>query len=69
MTIEQKGIYIMYFWKYASIEQISDMTTLSIDIMVDYILTLWKEYYTKNKLNMEDKLLNSKVMNLNTLLR
>jgi len=70
MTIEQKAIYIMYFWKYATKEQIGDMTMLSVDIMADYILEIWKEFYIKNKknkLNINNKLLNSKVVSLNKL--
>ena len=67
MTIEQKAIYIMYFWKYGTKEQIGDMTMLSVDIMADYILEIWKEFYMKNKLNIDNKLLNSKVVSLNKL--
>ena len=70
MTIEQKAIYIMYFWKYGTAEQIGDMTMLSVDIMADYILEVWKEFYVenrKNKLNIDNKLLNSKVVSLNKL--
>lgn len=70
MTIEQKGIYIMYFWKYATAEQIGDATMLSVDVIAEYILEIWKEYYMKNKknkLNMNHKLLNSKVVNFNKL--
>jgi len=70
MTMEQKVIYVMYFWKYAKVEQIGDMTELSIDIMVDYILEVWKEYFIKNKknkLNIKNKLLNFKVVNLDKL--
>lgn len=70
MTIEQKWIYIMYFWKHATAEQIGDMTMLSIDVMIDYILSVGKEYCMnnkKNKLNMNNKLLNSKAINLNKL--
>ncbi len=70
MTMEQKWIYIMYFWKYATAEQIWDMTILPVDIMMDYILEIWKDHYKENakiKLNMSNKLLNSSLISFNKL--
>lgn len=70
MTIEHKRMYVMCFWKYARSEQINDMTVLPIDVMGEYMIELGKEYYIQNKkkkLNIDYKLLNSKVVNLNKL--
>ena len=48
--MNKNGIYVAYFWSYASKEQIEDMVSLSIDVIVDYILYIWKEIYeTKEK--------------------
>ena len=49
MNTKTKWIYVAYFWKYARQEQIEDMMMLSIDMIVDYILIIWKEYYQENK--------------------
>jgi len=42
-------IYVAYFWNYASKEQIEDMLWLSMDVIVDYILYIWKELYEEKK--------------------
>ena len=49
MNTKTKWIYVAYFWKYATQEQIEDMMMLSIDMIVDYILIIGKEYYQENK--------------------
>ena len=49
MNTKNKWIYVAYFWKYASNEQVEDMMILSIDMIAEYILTIGKEYYILNK--------------------
>ena len=41
------GIYVSYFWRYATDEQIQDMLVLSIDMIVEYILEIGKDYYNQ----------------------
>ena len=43
--MNKNSIYVTYFWNYASKEQIEDMLSLSIDVIVDYVLYIWKEFY------------------------
>jgi len=47
-NIEKRWIYISYFWRCASKEQIEDMLVLPVDLISEYILTLGKELYEKN---------------------
>ena len=50
-----KAIYVMYFWHYATKEQIEDMTVLSADMIVEYILEIWKEYYNQYGIAKDNK--------------
>ena len=47
--MNKNGIYVAYFWRYANNEQIEDMLSLSIDVIVDYILYIWKEFYNEKE--------------------
>jgi hypothetical protein len=50
-----KAIYVMYFWQYATAEQIEDMSVLSIDMIVEYILEIGKEYYLQYGIAKDNK--------------
>jgi len=43
--ITENMLYVQYFWKYATKEQIEDMMFLSIFMISEYILELGKQYY------------------------
>ena len=45
MTIKQRWIYIAFFWKYVTAEQLEDMLELSMESISDYILAMWEEFY------------------------
>ncbi len=45
MNTKQRWLYIAFFWKYVSAEQLEDMLELSIESIADYILTMWEEFY------------------------
>ena len=47
MNTKQRWLYIAFFWKYVSAEQLEDMLELSIESMADYILTMWEEFYNQ----------------------
>jgi len=54
--MKQKTIYIYYFWKYISKEQIEDILELSIESIAEYILILWKEFYDIYKVANQSKI-------------
>lgn len=54
--MEQKTIYIYYFWKYVSKEQIEDILELSIESISEYVLILWKEFYNTYKVANQSKI-------------
>jgi hypothetical protein len=45
MNTKLKWIYIYFFWKYVSAEQLEDMLELSVKSIADYILIMWEEFY------------------------
>ncbi len=47
--ISKNIIYVQYFWKYAKKEEIEDMLFLSIPMIGEYIIELWKHYYDTYK--------------------
>ena len=55
MNTKQRWLYIAFFWKYVTTEQLEDMLQLSMESVSDYILAMWEEFYNQ----MENKEYNS----------
>ena len=65
MSIEKKSLYISYFWKNLSMEQLEDMMELSIESIPDYILIMGKEFYLSDNIVNSGKI-NKILLNLHT---
>jgi len=45
--MNQKLIYVMYFWKYSTKELLEDILELSIDEISEYMVEMGKYFYEK----------------------
>lgn len=66
MNTNIRWMYIWYFRKFATAEQIWDLLDLSVESVCDYILEIWKEIYeqnSENSLNIHSKWLKSSEIN------
>lgn len=66
MNQKQRWAYIAYFRQFVQAEQVWDILELPVEVICDYILQMWEEFYeqnTKNSLNIHSKWLKSNQIN------